>query len=230
MQSNAFCNMYPCKRTRFSLLIACFDADVRKGKYQFGHYGTYDGEWLRGKVHGRGTFVNHDGTTFFGDWNSQLGAGFGEIKPQNVNDPHEGGWEFVLPGGNVKEVKSDVFSRDEGLTERDVKLLLQGATVKAFKKGDVIKNEGDVNESLYRIKSGTISLQKNIDGQRKVLAEMTTEQMFGEMSILDKNIIRYATSGPAFEIHSRHFLTPFPSSPVQPLLLNLLTWSLNALN
>lgn len=167
---------------------------MRKGKYHFSHSGTYDGEWLRGKVHGRGSFVSGDGTTYTGDWNSQLGAGYGDIRPANASESHEGGWEFYLPGGHVKEVKNDVFSKDEGLTERDVKLLLQGSTLKTYKKGDVIKNEGDVNESLYRIKSGTISLQKNIDGQRKVLAEMTTEQMFGEMSILDKNIIRCVLS------------------------------------
>jgi CRP-like cAMP-binding protein len=49
----------------------------------------------------------------------------------------------------------------------------------------VIISEGDENDFLYRVKSGTFRVEKNRDGRRTMLATMTAPAVFGEMSFLD---------------------------------------------
>lgn len=61
-----------------------------------------------------------------------------------------------------------------------------------FAKNVVLFNEGDTNGSLYRIKSGQCRVEKNLpnaDGvvERKVLAVMGPERMFGEMSVMSRD-------------------------------------------
>lgn len=152
--------------------------------------------------HGKGKYVAPDGTIYDGDWHADLGVGYGEItvilseresdKPETVR--YKSGWEFDFMRYGVREVKSDVFGPEDTLTDKDYKFLMTGATNLTFKKGDIIKHEGDVNDSLYRIKSGKISLRKEMYGTERILAEMGENAIFGEMSILDKNIIRYVAN------------------------------------
>jgi CRP-like cAMP-binding protein len=47
------------------------------------------------------------------------------------------------------------------LTEADCSLILTNANEYSFKDGQVIMEEGHENSSVYRIKSGVVSLSKN---------------------------------------------------------------------
>jgi CRP-like cAMP-binding protein len=103
-----------------------------------------------------------------------------------------------LPFGTVKEFgekyplpneEDNLYPPDASLTESDIRLLLTGAVVKNYKKGDIILAQGDANKRLYRIKSGTIILQKEVGGKQTIIARMGADATFGEMSVLDKQII-----------------------------------------
>lgn len=96
----------------------------------------------------------------------------------------EFGEKYPLPNE-----EDTTFPPDASLTESDIRLLLTGAVVKTYKKGDIILAQGDANKRLYRIKSGTIILQKEVGGKQTVIARMGAEATFGEMSVLDKQII-----------------------------------------
>ncbi|KAF2072479.1 hypothetical protein CYY_006211 [Polysphondylium violaceum] len=90
---------------------------------------------------------------------------------------------------NTNESKS--FSTDffgfgsEELTERDWTILLTNASVITYHRGDVVIEENSINSHLYRIKSGTLSVEKkNKDGVLVRVASMVAPKMFGEMSFL----------------------------------------------
>jgi CRP-like cAMP-binding protein len=174
----------------------CYSFIERKGAYDFGsHAGIYDGEWLVGQPHGRGRFTCQDGTIFDGDWSSGIAAGYGVVVTTGVNGEVENrtaGWETFFPEEPPREAHNDVLDSNDlpsGLTDSDVQMLISHASVRRYSKGDVILHEGEVNDCLYRIKSGVIRLTQEVNGQTQSRAEMGPDQMFGEMSVLDKNII-----------------------------------------
>jgi len=57
----------------------------------------------------------------------------------------EFGEKYPLPNE-----EDDALPPDASLTESDIRLLLTGAVVKTYKKGDVILAQGDANKRLYR--------------------------------------------------------------------------------
>ncbi|EFA77570.1 RasGEF domain-containing protein [Heterostelium album PN500] len=74
---------------------------------------------------------------------------------------------------------------NEELTERDWSVLLTNATVITYHRGDVVIEENTINSYLYRIKSGTLGVEKrNKDGKSVKVASMGAPKMFGEMSFL----------------------------------------------
>jgi CRP-like cAMP-binding protein len=168
----------------------------RKGMFDFGgHVGVYDGEWLVGQPHGRGRFTCPDGTVYDGHWSSSIAAGYGVVISAGQNGEEENraaGWETFFPDESPREAHNDVLDSNDlpsGLTDSDVQMLISHGLVRRYSKGDVILHEGEVNDCLYRIKSGIIRLTQEVNGQTQPRAEMGPEQMFGEMSVLDKNII-----------------------------------------
>jgi hypothetical protein len=46
---------------------------------------------------------------------------------------------------------------DAELTEYDIRLLLTAATLKTYKKGDIILEQGDINKNLYRFRNEFLS-------------------------------------------------------------------------
>lgn len=167
----------------------------RKGSFNYGpQIGTYDGEWSLGQPHGHGRFTSPNGTVFDGDWSSTIAAGYGSITGPGKNvaaTTRIAGWETFLPFESPREAHNDVLDSIEspsGLTKEDVKMLISHCTERKYTRGDVILHEGEVNDCLYRIKSGTVRLTKEVSGHAQMRDEMTVDQMFGEMSVLDKNV------------------------------------------
>eukprot|EP01114_Cavostelium_apophysatum_P011920 TRINITY_DN2649_c0_g1_i2.p1 TRINITY_DN2649_c0_g1~~TRINITY_DN2649_c0_g1_i2.p1 ORF type:complete len:1487 (-),score=443.17 TRINITY_DN2649_c0_g1_i2:51-4511(-) len=70
------------------------------------------------------------------------------------------------------------------LTSRDWQLLLAVSTVASFPSGSEIIEEGSTNNFLYKIKRGTVRIEKRTGDSVKVLNTMTVPHTFGEMSTL----------------------------------------------
>ncbi len=62
-----------------------------------------------------------------------------------------------------------------------------------FRKGDAICHQGDPGDSMYIIRSGVISLSKEIEGRNVYLSELKRGDFFGELSLLS-NEPRNATA------------------------------------
>lgn len=167
----------------------------RKGAFNYGpSIGAYEGEWSLGQPHGHGRFTHPNGTVFDGDWSSSISAGYGSIilpGKAGASATRIAGWETFLPFEAPREAHNDVLDSMEspsGLTKEDVKMLISHCTERRYTRGDVILHEGEVNDCLYRIKSGTVRLTQEVSGHTHARDEMSVDQMFGEMSVLDKNV------------------------------------------
>ena len=172
-----------------------FDCTERKGTFNYGPtIGTYEGEWALGQPHGHGRFTHVNGSVFDGDWSMSISAGYGSIIPPGKGGAaaaRVAGWETFLPFEAPREAHNDVLDSIEspsGLTKEDVKMLISNCTERRYTRGDVILHEGEVNDCLYRIKSGVVRLTQEVSGHTHARNEMTVDQMFGEMSVLDKNV------------------------------------------
>lgn len=62
--------------------------------------------------------------------------------------------------------------------------LLQGAKRQVFKKDDPVMKQGESSQRMYQIVRGTVRVEKDIDGARKVLGMMQTSDTFGDISFL----------------------------------------------
>ena len=115
-----------------------------------------------------------------------------------------------------------------GLGDKALKLLLENAESAFVPAGDVIAREGDVNDCVYLIESGEISILKNfISSNPVVLATLGPGDFFGEMCILEA-LPRSATARAAAEskvvsLASSSFYRLFEKMPKQHsiLLLNM---------
>lgn len=103
----------------------------------------------------------------------------------------------------------------EELTDRDWQLLLSGATPIVYLRGDFIVKEGSPNKFLYRIKSGKVKVEKG----GKFLCFMQTNQVFGEMSLLDRrgkasaNVIAEDDGVSVWVIDLSFIITMFKNEP-----------------
>jgi len=73
------------------------------------------------------------------------------------------------------------------LNERDWSLILAGANPEQFQKDDLIVQEGTYNRCIYRIKKGTVRVERVENGRTVILTTMNPGQMFGEMSVLTQS-------------------------------------------
>eukprot|EP01133_Synstelium_polycarpum_P004077 gene4077-4749_t len=91
------------------------------------------------------------------------------------------------PSQASNDVASDSLGfGNEELGERDWSVLLTNATVITYNRGDIVIEENTINSYLYRIKSGSLTVEKkNKDtGKLVKVASMSAPKMFGEMSFL----------------------------------------------
>lgn len=66
---------------------------------------TYDGEWLGGFRHGRGTMIFSDGTTYEGQWQLGVAHGHGRLEVMN-GTIYDGEWAFSRAYGKGKLIDS----------------------------------------------------------------------------------------------------------------------------
>ncbi|MEA1910659.1 MAG: diguanylate cyclase, partial [Spirochaetota bacterium] len=82
------------------------------------------------------------------------------------------------------------------LSDEELKLLYSHMNTEEYCKGKALFNEGDTGEIMYIILSGSVSISVNTpDGKVLEIAEISTGNFFGEMSIFD-SAVRSATCSP----------------------------------
>lgn len=74
----------------------------------------------------------------------------------------------------------EVFS---SLEERELEQVAQVAVPRSFARGEVIFREGDSGDTLYVVRSGSVSIRREHgDGRTLALAELRAGSMFGELA------------------------------------------------
>lgn len=81
-------------------------------------------------------------------------------------------------------VGKEIFSIDAKLNHRDWSLLLSCANEKKYFKDSVILAQGTINKCLFRVKTGTVRIEKKVRDKSIFLAILQSKGMFGEMSAL----------------------------------------------
>jgi len=100
---------------------------------------------------------------------------------------------------------SDVF---QPLSAGDRKEILKRLTIVSYKKGGIITKEGEPGDTMYLIKSGSISVSvKDKAGQETKLAEMKEGDFFGEIA-LATNKPRMATIAALTDVSLVEFSRP----------------------
>jgi len=121
--------------------------------------------------------------------------------------------------------KVPIFS---GLNGKALKILLENAERTVVLAGEMIVREGEVNDSVYLIEAGEVTIIKNfVSANPVVLATLGPGDFFGEMCILE-TLPRSATAKAAKEttvvsVASSAFYRLFEKMPKQHsiLLLNI---------
>jgi CRP-like cAMP-binding protein len=96
----------------------------------------------------------------------------------------------------------------QGLTEDEIRTLLEGAERQEFPAGAVIFKEGDPVTGLFVIQSGSVSVEKKTAaGTQHKLATLEAKHVFGEMGLLVGGRPRTATVTAAAATVVWHFAT-----------------------
>lgn len=70
------------------------------------------------------------------------------------------------------------------LPKDELNYLLQGATIKRYKAGDILFNQGDKADGLYLIRSGSVMNSKMVGGKEDVLSYVVAGNYVGEIELL----------------------------------------------
>lgn len=71
------------------------------------------------------------------------------------------------------------------LSDEQIETLVGAASLQAFMKGETLVHQGDRGESLFVIRSGSVRIEKSLDGgPTTTMATMNPGDFFGEMSML----------------------------------------------
>ena len=115
-----------------------------------------------------------------------------------------------------------------GLDDKALKLFLENAESTVVLAGGVIAREGEVNDCVYLIEAGEVSIIKNfVSPNPVVLATLGPGDFFGEMCILEtlprSATARAATETAVVSVASSAFYRLFERMPKQHsiLLLNM---------
>ncbi len=66
----------------------------------------------------------------------------------------------------------------------DLRSIASDLTVRRYRAGETVFAEGDSGESLYIVRSGGITLTRNRDGQKLLVAQIPSGQLVGEMALM----------------------------------------------
>jgi len=104
-----------------------------------------------------------------------------------------------LDGVSMKRVVRNCLTNT--LPESELNYLLQGATIKRYKAGDVLFHQGDNADGLYLIRRGSIIISRITGGKEDVLSYVVTGNYVGEMALVsDKPRTATARAASATEV------------------------------
>jgi CRP-like cAMP-binding protein/thioredoxin reductase len=87
------------------------------------------------------------------------------------------------------------------LPESELNYLLQGATIRRYKAGDVLFHQGDKADGLYLIRRGSVIISRTAGGKEDVLSYVVTGNYVGEMALVsDKPRSATARAASATEV------------------------------
>lgn len=87
------------------------------------------------------------------------------------------------------------------LPESELNYLLQGATIRRYKAGDVLFHQGDKADGLYLIRRGSVIISQVTGGKEDALSYVITGNYFGEMALIsDKPRSKTARAASATEV------------------------------
>eukprot|EP01125_Pyxidicula_operculata_P003980 TRINITY_DN1561_c0_g1_i1.p1 TRINITY_DN1561_c0_g1~~TRINITY_DN1561_c0_g1_i1.p1 ORF type:complete len:665 (+),score=215.25 TRINITY_DN1561_c0_g1_i1:185-1996(+) len=176
------------------------------GHYTFKSKGTYNGEWLNGRMHGYGKFIRPDGMEFEGYFNSSTNTGFGTVKeapaPSAVAAAaaaaasttststtdnssakiFESGWKDH--GSIIKPADPYGIWSNPLLTDKDWQLIFNGAKTISIPPEQRLLEQGGTNNKLYRVKSGRLRVERMFDAKTKVLGHLMPPTVLGDASLI----------------------------------------------
>lgn len=83
-------------------------------------------------------------------------------------------------------LKNNTDENKVTLTDRDWKILLTGAKLRTYQDGGVILDIKIKNNKLYKIEEGIVSVEKIVNDKRRIVATIGRNDMFGEISMLQR--------------------------------------------
>ena len=72
-----------------------------------------------------------------------------------------------------------------GMTDGEVRDLIEGAEKRPFKKGEPVLLQGAVNASLFLVQDGLLHVRRKAAGTEVMLGRLEPGSFFGEMSLFD---------------------------------------------
>ncbi|MSO88748.1 MAG: cyclic nucleotide-binding domain-containing protein [Rhodospirillaceae bacterium] len=73
------------------------------------------------------------------------------------------------------------------VSKRDLVDVVRTATIQSFSAGDVLIKEGDIGDNVYLIRSGSVTVSRNLGGRDVVLSYVPAGHYVGEMALLTKS-------------------------------------------
>jgi Fe-S-cluster-containing hydrogenase component 2/thioredoxin reductase/CRP-like cAMP-binding protein len=106
------------------------------------------------------------------------------LKLMNSNEEVRNGidWIFV-----VRELQRHFAPR---ASARDLRTIAGQVAVRRFKAGEPIFAEGDAGESLFIVRSGSVTLSRRRNGQELLVAQVPGGELVGEMSLMGDSLRR----------------------------------------
>ena len=78
----------------------------------------------------------------------------------------------------------DVF---RGLSKSDIKAVTDLGMIRSIDGGKLLFSKGDVGHEMYIVLTGKIQIIDEFDTHKKILAELSTGELFGEMAMFEKH-------------------------------------------
>ena len=71
------------------------------------------------------------------------------------------------------------------LTPRELKIVDGLLHVRQFLAGEVVFDEGEEGQALYILLTGTVIVSRTVNGEKEVVAELSSGSFFGDLALLD---------------------------------------------
>jgi CRP-like cAMP-binding protein len=77
----------------------------------------------------------------------------------------------------------DIF---KDLKKSDMSRILDSGFIRTFEAGKVLFRKGDIGHEMFIILKGRVQIVDEIDGKKKILAELAGGEIFGEMAMFEQ--------------------------------------------